>query len=75
MALSPFEQPIMKRTVKEYLWGYQDPVLSGLKSLLPELIPNDQISVFGSAVLLNKFLFVIFQIFYYRLMKPNMKHI
>jgi len=51
-----FEKPIMKRTVKEYLWGYQDPILSGLKSLLPQLVSDDQVSVFASVVIPNQLL-------------------
>ena len=45
------ETPTMKRTVKEYLWGYEDPLLSYLKAILPDLVPNDQISVFAAAVI------------------------
>ena len=41
----------MQRTVKEFLWGYQDPVLSSLKNYLPQLVSNDQVSVFASAVI------------------------
>lgn len=44
------EGPVMQRTVKEYLWGYQDPVLNSLKTALPLLVSNDQVSVFASAV-------------------------
>ena len=44
------EGPIMQRTVKEYLWGYQDPVLNSLKTALPSLVTDDQVSVFASAV-------------------------
>lgn len=40
----------MQRTVKEYLWGYEDPLLSGLKKILPDLVPDDHISVFAAAV-------------------------
>jgi hypothetical protein len=65
----------MQRTVKEYLWGYSDPILRALKKAVPQFVPNDQVSVFGSAVILNKSLFSISHIFHYRLMKPNMKHI
>jgi hypothetical protein len=45
------EKPLMQRTVKEYLWGYQDPLLSMGKRLLPQLISSDQVSVFGSVVI------------------------
>ncbi len=53
----------MQRTVKEYLWGYQDPILGILKNRLPQLVSNDQISVFGSKVILNKSLLTIFHNF------------
>lgn len=59
--LNTLEKPTMQRTVKEYLWGYSDPILSNLKKLLPQLVPNDQISVFASAVIfIQIFNFVIF---------------
>ncbi|CAF2858108.1 unnamed protein product [Rotaria sp. Silwood2] len=48
--LSFVEKPIMQRTIKEYLWGYQDPILSILKKRLPQLVMDDQISVFASVV-------------------------
>ncbi len=48
--LSFIEKPIMQRTVKEYLWGYQDPILNILKTELPQLVSDDQVSVFGSVV-------------------------
>ncbi|CAF4337870.1 unnamed protein product, partial [Adineta steineri] len=40
----------MQRTVKEYLWGYEDPILNILKKQLPQLVSNDQVSVFASVV-------------------------
>jgi hypothetical protein len=51
-----FEKPIMKRTVKEYLWGYQDPILAVLKSRLPQFVSDDQVSVFASVVIPNPLL-------------------
>ncbi|CAF0969014.1 unnamed protein product [Rotaria sordida] len=48
--LSFVEKPIMQRTIKEYLWGYQDPILSILKKRLPQLVMDDQISAFASVV-------------------------
>lgn len=53
--LSIMEKPTMKRTVKDYLWGYQDPMLGALKKLLPQLVKNDQISVLSSVVMIIKF--------------------
>ncbi|UJR09756.1 hypothetical protein I4U23_013983 [Adineta vaga] len=50
LLLSTVEKPVMKRPVKEYLWGYRDPILGMLKDKLPSLVSNDQISVFASAV-------------------------
>lgn len=44
------EHPIMTRTVKEILWGYQDPLLHILKKDLPELVTSDVVSVFYAAV-------------------------
>lgn len=55
LLLSTVEKPIMKRTVKEYLWGYRDPILGALKDKFPSLVTNDQVSVFASAVI-NTFL-------------------
>jgi hypothetical protein len=40
----------MTLSVKEYLWGYQDPLLKQLKSIIPDVIGNDQVSLFGSTV-------------------------
>ena len=48
--LSIQEQPIMQRSVKEYLWGYQDPLLHILKRELPELVTDDQVSAYNVAV-------------------------
>jgi hypothetical protein len=48
--LSVKESPIMQRTVKEFIWGYQDPLLNELKSNFPFLVTDDQISVFASVV-------------------------
>ena len=44
------EKPIMQHTVKEFLWGYQDPLLHSLKTKLPELVTNDQVSVYYASV-------------------------
>ncbi|CAF0851637.1 unnamed protein product [Didymodactylos carnosus] len=58
--LSSFnEKPVMKRTVHEYLWGYTDPLLSLAKSMLPDLVTDDQIAVFGQAVnMILKYMFI-----------------
>ncbi|CAF0903804.1 unnamed protein product [Rotaria sordida] len=48
--LSDQEKPIMKLSVKEYIWGYQDPLLYTLKSQFPELITDDQVSVYNASV-------------------------
>jgi hypothetical protein len=56
IALSFIEKPIMQRTVKEYLWGYQDPILAVLKSRLPQFVSDDQVSVFASVVIPNPLL-------------------
>ena len=48
--LSIQENPIMTRTVKELLWGYEDPLLRILKKDLPDLVPSDIVSVFNAAV-------------------------
>ena len=63
----------MKRTVKEYLWGYQDPILNILKTLLPQLVTDDQVSVFASAVIINQLFLTYLRVFSSRLTKPNMK--
>ena len=55
LLLSTIEKPIMKRTVKEYLWGYRDPILGTLKDKFPSLVTNDQVSVFASAVIMPSF--------------------
>lgn len=46
----------MQLTVKEYLWGYEDTILKVLKNRLPQLVTNDQVSVFGSVVRIRFFL-------------------
>jgi len=61
--LSFIEKPIMQRTVKEYLWGYQDPILNILKKELPQLVTDDQVSVFGSVVRFFAMFFFCFNIF------------
>ena len=49
--LSVSEPPTMQRTVREYLWGYEDPLLRTLKGLLPQFVTDDQVSVFASVVI------------------------
>jgi hypothetical protein len=61
--LSLIEKPIMQKTVKEYLWGYQDPILSTLKRQLPQLVSNDQVSVFGSVVMPMTFALMTLHVF------------
>jgi hypothetical protein len=63
LALSLIEKPIMQKTVKEYLWGYEDPILSTLKRQLPQFVSNDQVSVFGSVVIPMTSVLMIFHIF------------
>jgi hypothetical protein len=53
----------MQMTVKEYLWGYQDPILSTLKRQLPQLVSNDQVSVFGSVVIRMTFVLMTLHVF------------
>ncbi|CAF5000558.1 unnamed protein product, partial [Rotaria sp. Silwood1] len=48
--LAMIEQPLMTHSVREYLWGYKDPLLHELKILLPELAMDDQVALFGMAV-------------------------
>lgn len=48
--LSVTEKLIMQRTIREFLWGYEDPLLKTLKQLLPKLIRDDEISVFAIVV-------------------------
>lgn len=67
------ETPIMKRTVKEYLWGYEDPLLSGLKAILPDLVPNDQISIFAAAVIDRSYPLFHLPYLHHRSTKPNTK--
>ncbi len=49
------EKPYMQRTVKEFLWGYQDPLLKLLKEVFPKIVANDEVSVFYASVILYKF--------------------
>jgi hypothetical protein len=44
------EKPLMTLTVKELLWGYQDPLLHLLKQELPDLVTDDRVSVFDVLV-------------------------
>jgi hypothetical protein len=46
------EKPTMQRSVKEFLWGYQDPFLRDLKEIFPTFIASDQVSVFYASVIL-----------------------
>jgi hypothetical protein len=46
------EKPLMQRTVKEFLWGYQDPLLHKLKEKLPELVSDDQVSAYNASVII-----------------------
>lgn len=48
--LATMEQPLMTRTVHEYLWGYRDPLLAEIKRRLPEFVWDDQIALFGDVV-------------------------
>ena len=48
--LSITAKPLMTLSIREYLWGYQDPLLHILKREFPELVTNDQVAVFGSTV-------------------------
>jgi hypothetical protein len=41
----------MERTINEYLWGYDDPLLTQLQKLLPTLIHENRLSVFASVVI------------------------
>lgn len=48
--VATIDNPIMTRSVREYLWGYQDPLLHELKKLVPELVWDDEVSLFGEVV-------------------------
>jgi hypothetical protein len=48
--LSSISEPLMTRSIGEYLWGYEDPLLHELKSLFPELVSDDRVALFGSVV-------------------------
>jgi len=54
------EEPTMRRIVKEFLLDYQDPLLHILKTEFPELVPNDQVSVYGASLILYTFIFIFF---------------
>ncbi len=49
--LSAKEKPLMQRTVKEYLWGYHDPLLKLLKSEFPDIVTDDVVSAFYASVI------------------------
>jgi hypothetical protein len=49
------EKPLMYRTVKEYLWGYQDPLLHMLKKDFPDIVTSDQVSAFSASVILYSY--------------------
>lgn len=57
--LASKEQPIMQRSVKEYLWGYEDPLLHILKSEFPDIVSDDQVSVFYASVILYIYIFIL----------------
>jgi hypothetical protein len=54
------EQPIKHLTVKEFLWGYQDPLLRTLHKEFPNIVPDDQVSVFNASVIQHKFFLIFF---------------
>jgi len=58
--LSIQEKPYMQRTVKEFLWGYQDPLLKLLKGIFPKLISNDEVSVYYASVILYIYIYSYF---------------
>lgn len=41
----------MTRTVKEFLWGYEDPLLKLLKDIFPTIVQDDTVSVFNASVI------------------------
>lgn len=41
----------MQRSVKEFLWGYEDPLLKLLQGIFPSLIASDLVSVFNASVI------------------------
>jgi len=48
--LDSVEKPFMQRTVQEFLWGYEDPLLKELKEDFPKIIPSAEVSVFNASV-------------------------
>ncbi|UJR36346.1 hypothetical protein I4U23_029073 [Adineta vaga] len=44
------EKPFMQHTVKDFLWGYQDPLLHILKKEFPDIVTSDQVSAFYASV-------------------------
>lgn len=60
--LSAQEKPLMQHTVKEFLWGYHDPLLGMLKSEFPDIIHDDQVSVFEASVILYIIILINFEL-------------
>ncbi|CAF1007395.1 unnamed protein product [Adineta steineri] len=48
--LNSQEKPIMQLSVKDYLWGYDDPLLKILHHEFPELVTDDKVSAFNASV-------------------------
>ena len=53
--LSVQEKPVMQHSVKEFLWGYQDPLLHTLRKEFPEIVTTDQVSAFYASVMSSMF--------------------
>ena len=43
----------MQRTVKEFLWGYEDSILKFIEKEFPDFVSNDQVSVYYASVILH----------------------
>jgi len=50
--LHALAQPVMQRSVKELLWGYQDEVLTEIQKFSPAMVPTTIVSIFNQSVIL-----------------------
>lgn len=61
--LNVIAQPVMERSVKELLWGYEDEVLYQLQQLDPKMVPTTIVSVFNASVIIYIKIFQIFMLY------------
>jgi hypothetical protein len=59
--LNAIAQPVMERSVKELLWGYEDEVLYQIQQLDPKMVPTTIVSVFNASVIIYTYILEFFK--------------